>query len=57
MKYTTWKGKYRSTDNTKNEKRKRKLLPKKEEISGGKARTRTCTHTHTHTHTHTWKLI
>ena len=32
----TWKGKYQSTDNTKNGKRKGKLLPKNE-ISGGKA--------------------
>jgi hypothetical protein len=42
---TTWKGKYRSTDNTKNGKRKGKLLMKNEEISDGKA------------NTNTWKLI
>ena len=39
-----WKGKYQSTDNTKNLKRKGKLLAKNEEISEGKA------------HTNTWKL-
>ena len=39
-----WKGKYQSTDNTNNSKRKGKLLQKNEEISGRKA------------HTNTWKL-
>ena len=34
-----WKGKYRSTDDTKNGKRKGKLLVKNEEISGRKAHT------------------
>ena len=32
-----WKGKYRSTDNTKNGKRKGKLLLQNEETTGGKA--------------------
>ena len=36
-----WKGKYRSTDNTENRKRKRKILPKNEETSGRKAHTNT----------------
>ena len=40
-KETTWKGKYRSTDNTKYGKGKGKLLPKIEEISGGKVDTNT----------------
>jgi hypothetical protein len=40
---TTWNGKYRSTNNTKNRKRKGKLLPKNE-VSGQKA------------HTNIWKL-
>ena len=40
-KETTWKGKYQRTDNTKNRKRKGKLLPKNEEISGRKANTNT----------------
>ena len=39
-----WKEKYQSTDNTENGKRKGKLLPKNEGISGGKA------------HTNIWKL-
>ena len=41
----TWKGKYRSTNNEKQRKGEGKLLPKIEEISGGK------------THTNTRKLI
>ena len=36
-----WKGKYQNTDNTKNRKRKGKLLPKNEEISGQKSHTNT----------------
>ena len=37
-----WKGKYQRTDNTKNRKRKGKLLPKNEEISAQKGHTNTC---------------
>ena len=40
-----WKGKYQNIDNTKNGKRKGKLLPNNEEISGGKA------------HADRWKVI
>ena len=40
-KETMWKGKYESKDNTKNGKRKGKLLPKNEEISWGRAHTNT----------------
>ena len=36
-----WKGKYRSTEHAKIEKRKGKFLPKNDQISEGKAHTNT----------------
>ena len=48
IKETAWKGNYRSTDNIKNKKRKRKLLPKKKRSPGER---------HTQTQKLNWTLI